>query len=179
LDETKTLRRELNPFRKAKYAPSPSIPHPPLILEVTLDQRKLKSYEKLCLVSSRTEKGWESVLPWMCGGLFSLDIVLERWCIELITPTISNAPVLPVVDKRTIVLFRRLFTHCRLLPVYRLKKRLSKLSPNASLGVAVRVAEGEKKDNGVQVPCVEGQTRETVSEEVSFGRVDTPIGYPN
>ena len=110
--------------------------------------------------------------------------MLERWCIDLVTPPRPGAPDLPVVYKKAVVLFRRVFTEARLLPVWRLKKRLGKIKLNNSLRLKVRVANGESGSSsresariGINVPLVDGQTREKLIEEFSFGQIDTPAGY--
>ena len=86
--------------------------------------------------------------------------------------------------KKAVVLFRRVFTEARLLPVWRLKKRLGKIKLNNSLRLKVRVANGDggsvSRDTariGIGVPLVDGQLREKVVDEFSFGQIDTPAGY--
>jgi len=116
---------------------------------------------------------------WLRGS----EIVLERWCIDLVTPPKVGAPDLPVVYKKAVVLFRRVFSEARLLPVWRLKKRLSKVKLNNSLKLQIRVTNGAENGAGgngrvaISVPLIEGQTRDKVTEEFSFGQIDTPAGY--
>ena len=104
---------------------------------------------------------------------------MERWRIDLLTPPKHGAPDLPVVYKKAVVLFRSMFTQSRLLPVWRLKKRLSKVKLNSALRIRVRVAETGQSQNGrigIQSPLVDAQTREKVADEFSFGKIDSPAG---
>src|SRR5271170_5035849 len=169
LDETETLRSELSPFRTATFAPSPPTPPPPLFLEVSLDTKDLTPNQTLILVSSQTGSRYTVETPqnrWLRGS----EIVLERWCIDLVTPARMGAPDLPIVYKKTVVLFRRVFSEARLLPVWRLKKRLSRVMLNNSLKLRVRVVSGEGGSTGnagrvaISTPLMEGQ-KERVTEE--------------
>src|SRR5271156_220431 len=149
LDDTDTLRTELSPFRTATFAPPPPTPHPPLILEVTLDTRDLTPQQTLILVSSTTGKRLAIDSPsnrWLRGS----EIVLEQWRIDLLTPPKQGAPDLPVVYKKAVVLFRRVYTEARLLPVWRLKKRLAKVKLTNTLKLKVRVASeiNSSRENG-------------------------------
>ena len=183
LDDTDTLRNELTPFRTATFSPQPPNPHPPLILEVVLDTQELTPQQTLILVSSQTGQRYTVETPsnrWLRGS----DIVLERWCIDLVTPPKFGAPDLPVVYKKAVVLFRRVFSEARLLPVWRLKKRLTKVKLNNSLKLGVRVANGDgssTRESGrkvaISAPLVETQTKEVITNEFSFGQIDTPAGY--
>jgi len=183
LDDTETLRNELAPFRTATFSPPPPNPHPPLWLEVTLDTRELTPQQSLILVSSQTGYRYTVENPsnrWLRGS----EIVLERWRINLVTPPKQGAPDLPVVYKKAVVLFRRVFTQARLLPAWKLRKRLSKVKLNSSLRLRVHVANGEPSPStrdggriGISVPLVDAQTREKIFDEFSFGQIDTPAGY--
>ena len=109
--------------------------------------------------------------------------MLEQWYIDLITPPKQGAPDLPVVYKKAVVLFRRVFTEARLLPTWKLKKRLGKVKLNTTLKLKVRVAgdmnsSRETARIGLTVPLVEAQAREKIADEFSFGQIDTPAGYP-
>lgn len=181
LDETDTLRNELTPFRTATFSPPPPSPHPPLILEVTLDTHDLTPLQTLILVSSQSGQRHTVEAPsnrWLRGS----EIVLERWCIDLVTPPKQGAPDLPVVYKKAVVLFRRVFSESRLLPVWKLKKRLSKVKLNNSLKLRVHIANTEINGSresgriGISAPLVDGQTREKITDEFSFGQIDTPAG---
>jgi autophagy-related protein 13 len=168
----------MTPFRTATFSPPPPTPHPPLILEVTLDTRELTPQQTLILVSSQTGHRHTVESPsnrWLRGS----EIVLERWRVDLATPPKQGAPDLPVVYKKAVVLFRSVFTQARLLPVWKLRKRLSKVKLNNSLRVRVRVANVESGDRGrigIAEPLVDSQTREKITDEFSFGIIDTPAG---
>src|SRR5271170_2092603 len=148
LDDTDTLRSELTPFRTATFSPPPPSPYPPLILEVTLSTHDLTPQQTLILVSSQTGQRYTVDSPsnrWLRGS----EIVLERWVIDLVTPPKFGAPDLPVVYKKAVVLFRRVFSEARLLPVWKLKRRLGKVKLNNSLKLKVRVANVEQQGSGV------------------------------
>ena len=182
LDDTETLRNELAPFRTATFSPPPPTPHPPLWLEVTLDTRELTSQQSLILVSSQTSQRYTVENPsnrWIRGS----EIVLERWRIDVLTPPKLGAPDLPVVYKKAVVLFRRVFTQARLLPAWKLRKRLSKVKLNSSLKLRVHVASGDPASSsrdggriGISSPLIDAQTREKLTDEFSFGQIDTPAG---
>ena len=142
LDDTDTLRNELAPFRTATFSPPSPVQPPPLILEVALETHELTPQQTLLLVSSQTGQRHTVETPsnrWLRGS----EIVLERWYIQLVKPPKQGAPDLPVIYKKAVVLFRRVFTEARLLPVWRLKKRLSKIKLNNSLRLKVRVVSGD------------------------------------
>ena len=86
-----------------------------------------------------------------------------------------------MVYKKAVLLFRRVFTQARLLPVWRLRKRLAKVKLNSSLKLRVRVVAGDPTSSSGRVrlnePLVEMQSRENVTDVYNFGRVDTPAGY--
>jgi autophagy-related protein 13 len=151
-----------------------------MILEVTLDTRELTTQQSLILVSTLTGQRSTVESPsnrWLRGQ----EIVLERWCIDLIPPPKPGAPDLPVVYKKSVVLFRRMFAQAKLLPVWRLRKRLSKVKLNNSLKLRVRVATGELSNGSgrvnIGVPLIEGQHRDNILGEYTFGQIDTPAGY--
>jgi autophagy-related protein 13 len=177
LDDTDTLRTELSLFRTATFAPAPPTPHPPLILEVTLDTRDLTPQQTLILVSSTTGKRHTIDSPsnrWLRGS----EIVLEQWRIDLVTPPKQGAPDLPVVYKKAVVLFRRVYTEARLMPVWRLKRRLAKVKLNAVLKLRVRIANADKNGRiGITVPLCNELSKTKVVDEFSFGQIDTPAGY--
>ena len=105
LDDTDTLRNELNRFRTATFSPQPPTPYLPLILEVTLDTQDLTPQQTLILVSSQSGQRYTVEAPsnrWLRGS----EIVLERWCIDLVTPPKVGAPDLPIVYKKAVVLLR-------------------------------------------------------------------------
>jgi len=104
--------------------------------------------------------------------------VLEQWRIDLVTPPKQGAPDLPVVYKKAVVLFRRVYTEARLMPVWRLKRRLAKVKLNAVLKLRVRIANADKNGRiGITVPLCNELSKTKVVDEFSFGQIDTPAGY--
>jgi autophagy-related protein 13 len=182
LDDTDTLRNELALFRNATFSPPPPTPHPPLILEVSLVTQGLLPQQSLVLVSSQSGQRHIVEGPlnrWLRGS----EIVLERWCVDLVTPPKLGAPDLPVVYKKAVVLFRRVFTEARLLPTWRLKKRLAKVKLTNSLELKVRVVNGETTSpNRERIPLsmslIDGLQKDKLMDDFSFGQIDTPAGFP-
>jgi len=112
------------------------------------------------------------------------QVILERWKIELGEST-AAAPVdlgsqLPTIYKKSIVLFRSLFTYSKFLPAWKFAKRVSKWRSNPSfLAVNYRILNGAHlpglpTTDTLFTPLVEGGGR-TV-ETFSFGATDSPAG---
>jgi autophagy-related protein 13 len=109
---------------------------------------------------------------------------LERWRIELGEPLTDLpsdlASILPTVYKKSIVLFRSLYTYSKFLPAWKFEKRLAKLKLNQSaLRVNCRIINGDEfavssKRDGLNTPLFEGAG--SVTEEFSFGTIDSPAG---
>ncbi len=112
------------------------------------------------------------------------QVVLERWKIELGEST-AAAPVdlgshLPTIYKKSIVLFRSLFTYSKFLPAWKFAKRAAKWRSNPSfLAVNYRILNGDHiqtlpTTDTLCTPLTEGGGR-TV-ETFSFGATDSPAG---
>jgi autophagy-related protein 13 len=111
------------------------------------------------------------------------DLVLERWKIDLSKDSYELPPdliaVLPTIYKRSIVLFRSLFTYAKFLPAWKLAKKLTVLrGPNKnSLKVKCRVVSIDRPRSGV-----DGLTARLlddhgpVTEDFSFGTTESPAG---
>lgn len=111
------------------------------------------------------------------------DVILERWRVEL--GDTSNKPpadlgsILPTVYKKSIVLFRSLFTYSKFLPAWKFAKRNLKIRPNPALRIKYRILEesgtneGSEKDH-LTVPLYEGNGK--VVDTYSFGVTESPAG---
>jgi autophagy-related protein 13 len=111
------------------------------------------------------------------------EIVLERWRIELGEAT-SRPPsdlgsILPTVYKKSIVLFRSLFTYSKFLPAWRFCKRNKTLRQSPALQIKYRVMDGSTSRGGFSLdnltaPLSEGN--EKVVDTYSFGVTESPAG---
>jgi autophagy-related protein 13 len=72
------------------------------------------------------------------------EIILERWKIELgestSRPPADLGSILPTVYKKSIVLFRSLFTYSKFLPAWRFSKRNKKSRRSPALQIKSRIA---------------------------------------
>jgi autophagy-related protein 13 len=111
------------------------------------------------------------------------EIVLERWTIQL-----GDGPVdlpselnvlLPLVYKKSIVLFRSLFTYSAFLPSWKLSRRLAKVRSNSLLKLHYRIIDGTQsgglsRSDNLTVPLYD--SKDEVVTEYSFGITDSPAG---
>lgn len=152
---------------------------PALVVEVVLQTRDLTPNQSLVLLGGNGQR-WN-----VDGGngkkkLSSAEIVLERWTVDW-EPTIADATELPVIYKKSIVVFRSLFTLSRLLPAWKLRKRLakSKLIGN-SLKVTCRVGSSQSglPPTDVKIPLTAAVVlgQEPRVERHGFHNVETPAG---
>lgn len=111
------------------------------------------------------------------------EIILERWRIELGEAS-GRLPsdlgsLLPTVYKKSIVLFRSLFTYSKFLPAWRFSKRNKKSRRSPALEIKYRVVEaGQSRQNGaldhLTAPLSEGN--EKVVDTYNFGVTESPAG---
>lgn len=111
------------------------------------------------------------------------EIILERWRIELggssSRPPADLGAILPTVYKKSIVLFRSLFTYSKFLPAWRFVKRNKKLRQSPALQIKYRVVDGstarhDPSFDPLTVQLSEGNER--VVDTYSFGVTDSPAG---
>lgn len=111
------------------------------------------------------------------------DVILERWRVELgetpNRPPADLGSILPTVYKKSIVLFRSLFTYSKFLPAWKFAKRNLKIRPNPALRIKYRILEGSGTHEGSEkdhltVPLYEGNGR--VVDTYSFGVTESPAG---
>ncbi|KAK6456515.1 autophagy-related protein 13 [Scheffersomyces xylosifermentans] len=93
---------------------------PPMIIETYLDLRQLTQSQTVVLND-------ENGNPWTVaksGG--KKEVVLERWLVEFDQSEVSGSIVdeLPLIYKQAIILFRTIYAFARLMPTFKLRKRL-------------------------------------------------------
>ncbi|KAI9350700.1 autophagy-related protein 13-domain-containing protein [Obelidium mucronatum] len=110
----------------------------PLILDIYLDISDLYSTSQHLVlkdeVSLRRHKVPHEYLVGssmdpITGTSFDVKkkrILLESWQLTLLQPPPRSPPETPVMYKKCVMFFRSLYTHIRLLPSYRLHRRLAK-----------------------------------------------------
>ncbi|KAI9834073.1 MAG: hypothetical protein M1819_003358 [Sarea resinae] len=190
IDETDVLRDDL---RLWKTCDAIEQRPPPLIIETYIDASNLTNNQSLVIIDDQGKR-WDVI-----EGLNSSDnsagrrasrsdearqVILERWKIDL-----GEAPgdlpadlgaVLPAVYKKSIVLFRSLFTYSKFLPAWKFSKKLGKQRPSYSaLKVRYRVLSGHDlktspKFDALTAPLFPGGGR--VTETFSFGATESPAG---
>lgn len=113
----------------------------------------------------------------------SEDVILERWRVELAEP--SGRPpadlgsILPTVYKKSIVLFRSLFTYSKFLPAWKFAKRNTKMKANPALRIKYRVLDGRgthgpSEQDHLTAPLYDGSPK--VVDTYSFGVTESPAG---
>ncbi|KAK9370050.1 autophagy-related protein 13-domain-containing protein [Lipomyces kononenkoae] len=188
LDDTDTFRDELRLWKAADAAlvTASFASLPPLLIETVLDTRDLTANQTLVVLDDEGKR-WNVEAAATAGGIRAdirrPEVVLERWRVEL-DPRSINAlgvpPELPVVYKRSIVLFRSLYAYVRLLPAWRFRKKLSKAKLNpSSLKISCRVLNGaypvsSRGRIGLSMPLVLDRKDNTQSH--TFNKIDTPAG---
>ncbi|KAA8897596.1 autophagy-related protein 13-domain-containing protein, partial [Sphaerosporella brunnea] len=197
LDEMETFRDELGPWRLGdSFDPRPST----LIIETYLDTNDLTPTQAL-VITDGNEKRWnvtetlEHALNRAglnvgarrgernaAAARAGQHIVLERWRIELSAPfDLAQTPELPVVYKKSIILFRALYSYLGMMPTWKFRRRLSKVKLHtSSLKIGCRILSGDdfvrsvRKWDGLNIPLFPGDER--VAEDFSFGKVESPAG---
>lgn len=187
LDDTDVLREPLRTWRSCDISDSPP---PPLIIETYLNTKGLTSNESLVILDENGKR-WDVRDSLLASGASSgskqsqsdsEDIVLERWRIEL-GQSSTRLPadlgsILPTAYKKSIVLFRSLFTYSKFLPAWKFSRRNKKARPNPALQVRYRVVEGDLSSgpgiDALTVPLYESTGR--VVDTYSFGVTESPAG---
>ncbi|KAI8847145.1 autophagy-related protein 13 [Chytridium lagenaria] len=97
----------------------PHIPSPPLIIDIFLDLSEMTPTQHLILKDETTLRRHRIQHPQ------KPRILLETWQLSLsfFTPGL-NSPEVAVIYKKAVVFFRSLYSFARLLPSYRLFKRV-------------------------------------------------------
>ncbi|PGH15015.1 hypothetical protein AJ79_02695 [Helicocarpus griseus UAMH5409] len=186
LDETEVLREDLQTWRDCNTTDRRP---PPMIIETYLDPSKLTHNQSLVILDDHGKR-WDvlEALDVSFAHKGSRDaryssVILERWRVELGDQT-SNFSAdlgsqLPTVYKKSIVLFRSLFTYSRFLPAWKFSKRQTTMRSNPALPIRYRIYRGTRGDthqelDSLTLPIYEdgGKTTETFS----FGVTESPAG---
>ncbi|KAI9682390.1 MAG: autophagy protein 13 [Caeruleum heppii] len=189
IDETDIFRED---WRLWKTCNSDDLRPPSMVIETYLDTADLTPSQALVIVdeTGRRYNVTEALnadygsLPQGPGRSQTTQVILERWTIDLGSrpieqPADLNA-ILPVVYKKSIVLFRSLYTYLRFLPAWKFSRTLAKLrSSHGAFRVRCRIVRGDAADrlsrnDELKVPLTEKMT--AVTEDFSFGSTESPAG---
>ena len=188
LDETDDYLDEIKRWKRIDIQ---SERPPPLIIEVYLTTEALPQGQRLVILDD-DQKRWDvynALEPKQASRAPSTrpeksrEILLERWVIELgdsRQPIPSDlAAVLPHVYKKSIVLFRALFTYCNFLPAWKLIRKLGKSRSTMGMKVGFRIVDGDRLDSipradNLNTPLYESHS--SVTTEYSFGSTESPAG---
>jgi autophagy-related protein 13 len=163
---------------------------PPLVIEVLLNTEELAPKQSLVIVDDQGKR-WDVQDALVLSGTRSgkrrrhaeNEVILERWTIQLgeepsdLPSDLNN--VLPLVYKKSIVLFRSLFTYSAFLPAWKLSRKLTKMRSNSPLKLQYRIIDGTQpgslsRSDNLTVPLYDSQ--DEVVSDYSFGVTDSPAG---
>lgn len=188
IEDTDVLREQLRTWRTCDATENRP---PPLIIETYLDTKGLTNNQTLVALDENGKR-WDvlealaasqQAHPVRPPSASSDDVILERWRVEL--GDTSNAlpadlgSILPTVYKKSIVLFRSLFTYSKFLPAWKFAKRNGRLRANPALRIKYRIIIGSpnqvsSKPDHLTMPLYESSSK--VVETYSFGVTDSPAG---
>ena len=111
------------------------------------------------------------------------EVILERWTVQLgedgspLPADLTN--ILPLVYKKSIVLFRSLFTYSNFLPAWKFSRSPGKVRSQGALKLRYRIMDGTQMGSRTQpdnltVPLFSSKDK-TVAE-YTFGVTDSPAG---
>ncbi|KNG83580.1 putative autophagy protein Atg13 [Aspergillus nomiae NRRL 13137] len=188
IEDTDVLREQLRTWRTCDATDNRP---PPLIIETYLDTKGLTNNQTLVALDENGKR-WDvlealaasqQAHPVRPPSASSDDVILERWRVEL-GDTSNTLPadlgsILPTVYKKSIVLFRSLFTYSKFLPAWKFAKRNGRLRANPALRIKYRIIVGSpnhasSKPDHLTMPLYESSSK--VVETYSFGVTDSPAG---
>ncbi|KAJ6261203.1 hypothetical protein Dda_3871 [Drechslerella dactyloides] len=181
LEETDIFKEDL---RLWKYSDATDNRPPTLIIETYIDAEDLTPNQTLVILDENEKRhNVETTLlafrNWRRGNPLNSkkEVVLERWRVNLSPPTGEPAPELAVVYKKSIVLFRSLYSYARLLPSWKLQKKLAK-GNKSSLRLCCRVVNGDTTPiphpDPLEIALIPRETN--VTNSFQFGAVESPAG---
>lgn len=163
-----------------------------MVIETYIDTEELTNNQSLVIIDEQGRR-WDveealATSPSSSAGggrrPTSSEIMLERWQIQLDEPSVEIpkdlAQILPRTYKNSIVLFRSLFTYAKLLPAWKLSKKLSKpRSAHSHPKLKYRIREESPSDisskgHSLTLPLYE--TTGDVVEDFEFDPIDSPAG---
>lgn len=187
LDETDDYKDDI---RKWKTCDLKENRPPPLIIEILLNTDALNQSQRLvildedgrrydvmnALTASQDRHGKRRAST-------DNEVVLERWLIQLHDPSSGLPPdlaqILPLVYKKSIVLFRSLFTYCNFLPAWKLSRRIGKARSSTGLKLNFRIVDGSQIGKNSQSDSLKIPLGDSSAEQLSdyqFGITDSPAG---
>ncbi len=189
IDETDIFRDD---WRLWKTCNADDLRPPPMMIETYLDTADLTPSQALVIVDDRGRRC--NVLEALNADYSSksntsgrsqrTQVTLERWTIDLGSQPIEQPAdlnaVLPIVYKKSIVLFRSLWTYIRHLPAWKFSRTLAKLrSSHGAFRVRCRILNGNVTKNmsssdELKLPLVGGPS--AVTEDFCFGSTESPAG---
>jgi autophagy-related protein 13 len=188
LDETDDYREDIKRWRTCDLKDDRP---PPLVIEVFLTTDPLHQGQRLVIIDD-DGKRWDvqnalsSSYGTRAGKRRATDtdeVLLERWTIELGDQT-SPLPndlttQLPLVYKKSIVLFRSLFTYCNFLPAWKLGRRIGKSRSTMAMKIGYRIVDGHstgslsRSDNLI---LALSDSSNDVTGDYTFGVTESPAG---
>lgn len=163
-----------------------------MIIEIYIDTEELTNNQSLVIIDEHgrrwdVEDALNSSPSSSMGGQNQpalSEVVLERWQVRLGEPSeeLPNdlAQILPRTYKNSIVLYRSLFTTAKLLPAWKLSKKLSKpRSAHSPPRLKYRIRaepypQIPRKGDPLMLPLYE--TSDRVTEDYAFEPIDSPAG---
>ena len=163
-----------------------------MIIETYIDTEELTNNQSLVIIDEQGGR-WDveealNISPSSSAGGGSQparsEIILERWQIQLgenfIEISKDLGQILPRTYKNSIVLFRSLFTYAKLLPAWKLSKKLSKpRSAHSPPKLKYRIREESSTSNFSKEDSLTWPLYETTShviENFDFAPIDSPAG---
>ncbi|KEF51561.1 uncharacterized protein A1O9_12478 [Exophiala aquamarina CBS 119918] len=189
VDETDDYKDDI---RKWKTCDVKDDRPPPLIIEVFLTTDPLQQGQRLVILDE-DGKRWDvaSTLNSAYGNsrgsqrrhADTHEILLERWTIELGDATAPIPPdlatLLPLVYKKSIVLFRSVYTYCNFLPAYKLARKIGKGRSTMALKLGYRLVDGAQINSLNRSDNLNLRLFDSNSDVLStykFGETDSPAG---
>ncbi|CAI2186752.1 3156_t:CDS:10, partial [Funneliformis geosporum] len=157
---------------------STGLPPHPMIIEFFLDTSELPKDTILVITDEILKRRRVDIHnSGDNADVKSKNILLESWQLTLSHPLPEPPPDLPVVYKKSIAFFRSLYAYVRMLPAFRLYKRI-KMNLNNALKIGYRFVLPSTNHGdyiGIDVPIIEGESN-NISSKFKFGSIDTPLG---
>ncbi|BCS20557.1 putative autophagy protein Atg13 [Aspergillus puulaauensis] len=187
LEETDALKDQLATWKTCNATDNRP---PPMIIETYLDTKGLTNNQTLVALDENGKR-WDvgeslaasqSSRPVKTPSSRTDDVILERWRVEL-----GDMPgrlpadlgsILPTVYKKSIILFRSLFTYSKFLPAWKFIKRNGRFRANPALRIKYRILSEQSQQFSVPdhltIPLFEGDTK--VVDAYKFGVTESPAG---
>ncbi|RDW78530.1 putative autophagy protein Atg13 [Aspergillus mulundensis] len=187
IEETDALKDQLKTWRTCDATDNRP---PPMIIETYLDTKGLTNNQTLVALDENGKR-WDvseslatsqSSHRVKASSANADEVILERWRVELgdmpgKLPSDLGA-ILPTVYKKSIILFRSLFTYSKFLPAWKFIKRNGRSRANPALRIKYRILSGQSQESSkpdhLTIPLFDGDTK--VVDTYSFGVNESPAG---